>query len=118
MKMYIVRVSQVQSTKIHPTLDPTHLPLSKRNGIEFVSIKAPVLGKLEQAGHGIGTRREHKDERHTAVGVVVAPGKVKGWWLNKLVSQLGFDKVGNKRHHLSRQRKRVYAYACIYYVYS
>ena len=55
----------------------TDLPLSQWDGLDPVAGVAVVRSELEQRRHGVGTRRQHKDQRSTAVGICKWARQVK-----------------------------------------
>ena len=83
-----------------------NLSLSQRDGVELVSTETLVLGKLEQPGHGVSSRREDKQERNTAVGVGVATSQVEWRRLDKLLTQMLADKGCHQWNHLREYWQR------------
>lgn len=78
------------------------LPLAEGNGLYLIPSHSPVIGKFQEAGHGVGSGREDKDQRGTAVGVGEAPRQVESRWLYVIPSHVLYDKVLDGRYHLVR----------------
>ena len=71
-------------------------------GIELVSAESLVLGKLDEASHGVCPGGQHEYQRHEAVGVGIGTSKVKGRRLYKLIPELQLDKLDDERNNLVR----------------
>ena len=69
-----------------------YLSLPKRYSIELLSTESLVLGKLEQPSHRISSRRQHKQQWYTAVGVSVAASQVKWRRVDKFLAKVFTDK--------------------------
>lgn len=64
----------------------------------------PVISKFEQSSHRISSRGQDKDEWSTTLRVFKCLGQVEGRWLNKLLAQLGDNKVLDHWHNLHKQQ--------------
>jgi len=59
-----------------------------------------ILSELEQSGHWVGSRRQDKDERRTAVRVGERAGKVERRRLDELRAHALDDEVLHGGNHL------------------
>ena len=65
------------SSRSAPVPSDTDLPLTQWDRLDPVASVAVVRSKLEQRRHGVGTGRQHKDQRSTAVGICKRARQVK-----------------------------------------
>ena len=54
-----------------------YLALTKRNPLTAIASKAAIVGKFQQASHGIGAGGENEDQRSATVRIGVAPCEIK-----------------------------------------
>ena len=70
------------------------------------------LCKSVQAGHGVSTRGENKDEGREVAGVLVAEGQVEGGRLRVLAPHVLRDVVAHCRNHLASGEVRFVISLC------
>ena len=73
------------------------------NGTYVPLSVAHLLGKAQEATHGIGAGGQHKDQRSGVQHVLIESGQSHGRTLHKLRSQVTGDKVDCCKNHLRKK---------------
>lgn len=68
-----------------------------------------IISKLEQGIHWVTSRREHKDKRSTAVGVIKGLGQIEWRRLDELLPRLLHYEILYGRNNLQRNSTQWYS---------